>query len=436
MNKLLIVPLIFMQCSLFNCDFTFPDVKLEAFKPKGFRVSIPETNGVKLFAFHANKNKNLSLLETGEFHKEINNPKLNGWSFSNPDMELSIGDKVYYWVFIQHGNNGYRQDTQVWEVAELLPLEGTTKDSTCSESLTEVLGERQICKNQLLFDNDISDINWKKAHFIASYPDYEFCSYQKRNDTLQIENNKLIIKVIPLKSETDVRGILDLRNGCTSHRETDCIMYQDGGFILPPVISERMKTTRSFKYGKVEVRAKLPSGDWLYPEIYLQSSLNPVKKIWVAYARGNEHLIGNSGDDLGGNLLFGGPIINVTEPERSRYLSSTRAKNVFSSDYHTYSVIWEPNKISLFVDNVRYGESQEKILSMLDDPMHLVLGIGVGGVNDFPDGYVSSNKKTKPWVNFERLQMKKFFNAREDWLPTWTDEGSSLRIEHVKVWAL
>ncbi|KAK9891870.1 hypothetical protein WA026_017356 [Henosepilachna vigintioctopunctata] len=266
--------------------------------------------------------------------------------------------------------------------------------------------------------------------------DYEFCSYQKRNDTCYIKDGKLVIKPIPSKSDEDIRGNLDLRNGCTSHSETECIIYQDGGFILPPVTSERIKTTRSFKYGTVEVKAKLPRGDWLYPEIYLQSSQNPSKKIWIAYARGNSHLIGNDGDDLGGSLLFGGPVFNESEPERSKHLKSTKAKKIFGDEYHKYSVIWEPKKISLLVDDVFYGETADNTATIFSDPMHVVLGVGVGGVNDFPDYYVSTNNKRKPWVNFERLQMKKFFNAREDWLPTWTNDRSSLTVEYVKIWAL
>lgn len=38
-------------------------------------------------------------------------------------------------------------------------------------------------------------------------------------------------------------------------------------YILPPVVASRLntKSTFSFKYGKIEIRAKLPRGDWIYP---------------------------------------------------------------------------------------------------------------------------------------------------------------------------
>lgn len=39
--------------------------------------------------------------------------------------------------------------------------------------------------------------------------------------------------------------------------------------ILPPVESARINTKESFtfKYGRVDIRAKLPLGDWLYPGV-------------------------------------------------------------------------------------------------------------------------------------------------------------------------
>lgn len=57
-------------------------------------------------------------------------------------------------------------------------------------------------------------------------------------------------------------------NSCTGIPEsTSCKMKPDAGYILPPVTSSRLTTKQkfSFKYGRVEIKAKLPKGDWLYP---------------------------------------------------------------------------------------------------------------------------------------------------------------------------
>lgn len=68
--------------------------------------------------------------------------------------------------------------------------------------------------------------------------------------------------------------------------------------------------------------------------------------------------------------------------------------------------------------------------------MHVVLGVGVGGLTDFPDYYVSTNNKRKPWKDSDRLIYKNFFKSRDDWLPTWEAEGRCLKVEYVKIWAL
>lgn len=67
--------------------------------------------------------------------------------------------------------------------------------------------------------------------------------------------------------------------------------------------------------------------------------------------------------------------------------------------------------------------------------MHLTVGVGVGGINDFPDGYRSTSNIPKPWTNKEVKQMRKFFDAKNQWLTTW-NEHSQLKIDFVKIYAL
>lgn len=67
--------------------------------------------------------------------------------------------------------------------------------------------------------------------------------------------------------------------------------------------------------------------------------------------------------------------------------------------------------------------------------MRLTVGVAVGGINDFPDGYVSASGVGKPWTNKEVKQMRKFFDARDQWLPTW-GENAKLIVDYVKIYAL
>ena len=49
-----------------------------------------------------------------------------------------------------------------------------------------------------------------------------------------------------------------------------------GGNILNPIQSARLRTAESFsfKYGRVEVSARVPCGDWLWPAIWLMPRYN------------------------------------------------------------------------------------------------------------------------------------------------------------------
>lgn len=55
---------------------------------------------------------------------------------------------------------------------------------------------------------------------------------------------------------------------CTGEIGTqECSLTAAGASIIPPIISAKINTKEkfSFKYGKVEVSAKLPEGNWIYP---------------------------------------------------------------------------------------------------------------------------------------------------------------------------
>lgn len=75
-------------------------------------------------------------------------------------------------------------------------------------------------------------------------------------------------------------------------------------------------------------------------EVYLEGENN--QKILIAYARGNKELTANDGTDIGGKLLFAGPVLSTEEPNRSSKLSSKRGQQLFSNTFHVYRLLWTP----------------------------------------------------------------------------------------------
>ena len=66
---------------------------------------------------------------------------------------------------------------------------------------------------------------------------------------------------------------------------------------------------------------------------------------------------------------------------------------------------------------------------------HFVLNVAVGG-GFFAEG--CTNKPfNKPWANSDPAQMRKFWEARSQWLPGWqaAGEDSAMQIDYIRVYA-
>lgn len=59
---------------------------------------------------------------------------------------------------------------------------------------------------------------------------------------------------------------------CTSTTAANCVIHSDNGkgYAINPVRSARLNTMgkKTIKYGKVEIVAKMPQGDWLWPALW------------------------------------------------------------------------------------------------------------------------------------------------------------------------
>lgn len=65
----------------------------------------------------------------------------------------------------------------------------------------------------------------------------------------------------------------------------------------------------------------------------------------------------------------------------------------------------------------------------------MTIGVGAGGINDFPDGY-KSGINNKPWINKSAKNIKDFFNAKSKWLETWIRNECAMQIDSIKITAL
>jgi len=247
----------------------------------------------------------------------------------------------------------------------------------------------------------------------------------------------------------------DFGPSCTGEPETDECIRTDRDFqILPPLVSAQIETKNyfNFKFGRIEIRARLPNADWIFPQIFLEPSSYRIYGK-TNYQSGQMRIAFTEGSNTCD--LKGGILLNSKQPIRTAKLCSKLCSaNVWSKDFHIYSLNWTPDFISLSVDGEQYcsidpnaGFHTLKILDSFlpnkeylqkgtkiapfDEEFFLKIGYGVGGLEDFPD-----NIPNKPWQNGDNKPVFKFWSNminKHEWLE---DENSEFQIDYIKVFSI
>jgi len=148
--------------------------------------------------------------------------------------------------------------------------------------------------------------------------------------------------------------------------------------------SARLNSKFSFRYGRIDVRAKLPKGAGTWPAI------------WTLGANINE--IGNYFGDQFGNV--GWPAcgeIDIMEQNgwnknnvighlhwadnSGQYKNQGGTKSIENSydEFHTYSLVWDSSKISILLDNNTFFSMANTSNNPYDNDHYLLLNIAVGG---------------------------------------------------------
>lgn len=118
-----------------------------------------------------------------------------------------------------------------------------------------------------------------------------------------------------------------LKDGiCTSTKFRDCVASTNttagNSTIVPPTRSGRIHTKKgaSIKYGRVEVTARLPQGDWIWPAIWMlpvDDNYGPWPlsgEIDIMESRGNNRTYGQGGNNIVSSALHWGPDVANVSP--------------------------------------------------------------------------------------------------------------------------
>ncbi|XP_019879325.2 beta-1,3-glucan-binding protein [Aethina tumida] len=410
-----IVFLLTVSCFVCACGYVIPDPLLEVYESGGFKVSIPAEDDMQLLGFHANLNKEISQIDPGIYKQDITAPENGLFAFTEPSAKLAIGDTLHYWLFVQKSFLGYRK------LGKLTVTKYSQKGAgACIKAQTLVDGAQSECRNDVVLEdkfnsNAIDETKWLVEQYVPNDgPDYEFVSYQKPQ--CQVGGDVLKISPSVLTEEEIVRP-LDLTNGCTRN----VCNQTKKNTLLYPIKSGKLTSKIKLTYGRVEIKAKLPLGDWIYPEIYLET--DSLKRIYIAFARGNKNLQHN-GQNVGANKLYGG-MTDANQGDIFTRLFFKDSAQPYSNGFHDYKIIWTPSIVEGYIDGTKYGEAP--VTPDFQQPARLVLGVAVGGIKAFYD--IST-----PWLYGDRDMQSQFYEKKNDWQRTWTEP--SLQVQSVKIKAV
>lgn len=424
-------------------------------------------------------------------NKRLSNP-LNGfftitdqWSPNNgPQIEVTIyinfkGVKhrlgVFEYTYMMNVNGGQSAQMEVLnksmgplmytQITERITVP-VKKPSKCVPSISYVNEQRVTCAGEELFFDDfrgiaLNPLKWTIERRIAGEPDEEFVFYS--NQSLTTGSNGLRIEPQLLE---DVYGAnaqhKDLFvEDCTAPADSmgcsfDRRIYKT--IIAPPIVSSQIRSSFSFKYGRVEIEAKLPRGNWIYPQLWLEPKGHKYNK--TGYTAGLITLakIENSSSEI--LSIKQGVILGAEEPVRSLFLGPSIGMRVFTSSSLNggqvmlkfiliirilLTLICPSEGLSFWIDSDQnYIGNWTEIAGIIpgadswrsfshpapfDQEFHLTIGLGVGGRNEFP---ISST----PWERTSPQMRREFYRMKHEWYPTWTEDSKALEIRSVKVISL
>jgi beta-glucanase (GH16 family) len=209
----------------------------------------------------------------------------------------------------------------------------------------------------------------------ATYPGYVL-AWRDEFSRRELDNAKWQARDGPARAmeggalQYDRPGNLTLEDGylvLTARRES----YQGRDYVSASVST---RDRQSFTYGRVDVRARVPPGQGLWPSVRLlgicqgRRFCGAIDVMEIAGGEREDAVYGTlRWPDNGGQRYEGGSI--------------TLPNETFDEQFHVYSVIWEPDRIRWLVDDRLYLERNlaGPQFDVFREPFYLAIGLAVGG---------------------------------------------------------
>ena len=185
-------------------------------------------------------------------------------------------------------------------------------------------------------------------------------------------------------------GNNELENYTSSSKNT---FMAKGGYLVLEARSETVGTNnytsarlqtlgkREFKYGRMDIRAKLPKGKGIWPAIWMLGS-NISTTPWPACGEIDiMEYLGHETNKVYGTMHWG----NVGGGSAHKGGDYTLSGEDFSQKFHVFSIVWDADKIEWYVDDQKYFTGNKTDVNgnyPFDKTFFFILNVAVGG--DWP----------------------------------------------------
>ncbi len=138
--------------------------------------------------------------------------------------------------------------------------------------------------------------------------------------------------------------------------------------------SARLKSENKFEftYGKIEIRAKLPSGGGTWPALWMLGQ-NYATNTWPAC--GEIDIMEHKGNVP--NVIHG--TVHYSGHSGGNGPTNTININGASSQFHVYKAIWTPSSIKFYVDNVLFHSVANNNSLPFNSDFFLIFNVAMGG---------------------------------------------------------
>lgn len=181
-------------------------------------------------------------------------------------------------------------------------------------------------------------------------------------------------------------------------------------------------------------------------------------EIDIMESRGNNWTYSQGGNNIVSSALHWGPN-SANDGWWRNNVKRQALHTTYAKGFHTFGLEWSEKYVFTYIDTrllqVMYTHFDEPFWKLgqfplsdsngtrLEDPwsftgnpatpfdqnFYLILNVAVGGTN----GWFKDGASGKPWVDQSPTARHDFWNARDQWYPTWAD-GGQMTVKSVKIW--